>query len=109
MFWVRNCRSLRTVKISDWLRNFIPIARTQPLPKNDLSDSESNLQQSKDSMLQQSVQLSENKETDCENRKVLVRSRISHLNFWLKLIYCLKGACNNTNSMKLINFFIIIF
>ncbi len=37
------------------LGDFIPIARTQPLPKNDLSDSKSNLQQSKDSMLQQSV------------------------------------------------------
>ncbi len=42
--------------------DFIPNARTQPLPKNDLSNSENDLQQNKDLMLQQSVQLSENKE-----------------------------------------------
>ena len=44
------------------LGDFIPIARTQPLSKNDSSDSESNLQQNKDLMLQPSIQLSENKE-----------------------------------------------
>ena len=44
------------------LGDFIPNARTQPLPKNDLSNSESNLQQDKNSMLQQSVQLSDDKE-----------------------------------------------
>ncbi len=44
------------------LGDFIPNARTQPLPKNDLSNSENDLQQNIDLMLQSSIRLSENKE-----------------------------------------------